>query len=787
MYKYKVTDLNGDGISVVQSGDEYPGAILTGLRTYADVNGDWFPDYIQGTTVYSGCFGSNHQDNEYDYWLYFNARLDLGYGFTGPVSTSTTSLPPLGVVSCGGTGPIGYVGGLWADVNGDGLIDVMQNNTTVLITPKRYINKSGLGTFAGSSIWIPPAPTMTSGTSNNLDTNLVDLNNDGLADFYYLGSGSTYNAIVNNSSGFATSTNWNYTATGSPSMYDNGVRILDINGDDLPDIVRSYHTDFQYGSFNPPPYAGTSTVNEVYINTGNGFVLSTSTVSTTFATFTGGSSYGQGQPVQWNGEFSYYYPYDANGDGLVDIGQYSVPKKADMLASITSSTGAVSSIEYTPSPQQMQGGQMLNPKLPLIIYTPTHIVTTSGTDIVSDTGYSYAGGLTYFASSTDRTFAGFAIVTATTSSSTIKTYYHQGNTTNTTLGEYDDVRAKIGKPYRTEVYDASNNLYQTQITKWDKAVIANASTFVFPAQTVTLTYDGTASHRDSAVAYTYDNSTGNVLTKTEYGEVTGSNDGTFTDNIGTDARTTTYTYASSAGSTVIGLPSDEVVTDQSSTKVKETRHYYDGLSLGSISLGNETKTEGWKSGTSYASTTKTYNSYGLVTQSTDARGGRTLYGYDSYNLFVASTTDAAGLNTQYLYNYAIGKPKQTTDPNGLVFQTVYDGLGRPTQELQPDLTTPSTLVTKTTYAYVDTALNVSVHKTVSLDGSLTHDMYEYFDGLGRSIQTREQAESANTYAVKDKVYDTRGNVWKESLPYFSSGTSRTSSTSYGFALHHIRL
>jgi YD repeat-containing protein len=165
-----------------------------------------------------------------------------------------------------------------------------------------------------------------------------------------------------------------------------------------------------------------------------------------------------------------------------------------------------------------------------------------------------------------------------------------------------------------------------------------------------------------------------------------------------------------------------------------------------------------------------------VTQSTDARGGSTLYGYDSYNLFVASTTDPAGLNTQYLYNYAIGKPKQTTDPNGLVFQTVYDGLGRPTQELQPDLTNPSTLVTKTTYAYVDTPLNVSVHTTQNLDGSLTHDLYEYFDGLGRSIQTREQSETANTYIAKDKVYDVRGNVWKESLPYFSSGTSRTSAT-----------
>ena len=188
------------------------------------------------------------------------------------------------------------------------------------------------------------------------------------------------------------------------SPFDNGVRILDINGDDLPDIARSYYTESDYESIGtysnllPPPYAGTSTINEVYINTGNGFVLSTSTVAEQFAAFSGSSSGGPGTPIEWTGQFRYNYPFDSTGDGLVDIYWASVPKKADMLATITSSTGAVSSIEYKPTPQQTLNGQLQNPKLPLIIYTPTHIVTTSGTDVVSDTGYSYAGGLTYFAS-----------------------------------------------------------------------------------------------------------------------------------------------------------------------------------------------------------------------------------------------------------------------------------------------------------------------------------------------------------------------------------------------------
>jgi hypothetical protein len=51
---------------------------------------------------------------------------------------------------------------------------------------KEYINKSGSEVFAASNIWTQPSATMIDGTANNLDTNLIDLNGDGLADFYYI-------------------------------------------------------------------------------------------------------------------------------------------------------------------------------------------------------------------------------------------------------------------------------------------------------------------------------------------------------------------------------------------------------------------------------------------------------------------------------------------------------------------------------------------------------------------------------------------------------------------------
>jgi hypothetical protein len=67
----------------------------------------------------------------------------------------------------------------------------------------------------------------------------------------------------------------------------------------------------------------------------------------------------------------------------------------------------------------------------------------------------------------------------------------------------------------------------------------------------------------------------------EYGEVTGSDDGSFTD-AGTDKRTTTFTYAASTTPHILGLPSREQVVNQASSTVKDTKHYYDSLSLGDL-------------------------------------------------------------------------------------------------------------------------------------------------------------------------------------------------------------
>jgi YD repeat-containing protein len=212
--------------------------------------------------------------------------------------------------------------------------------------------------------------------------------------------------------------------------------------------------------------------------------------------------------------------------------------------------------------------------------------------------------------------------------------------------------------------------------------------------------------------------------------------------------------------------------------LSDTKNYYDSLSFGQVSLGNNTRQEALISGATYASSTNTFNSFGLIATSTDRRGNATSYFYDAYNLFPATTTNALGHKIQNLYNYSTGKTKQTVDQNNATTTTTYDGLGRPLTVSIPDPSNGS-LVTKTTYTYTasSTPGATSVQQTDYLNSATSTNKYTYVDGLGRNLQQRTQAEGTSTYAVKDWTYNNLGLLNSESLLYFASSSARAAATS----------
>ena len=624
-----------------------------------------------------------------------------------------------------------------------------------------------------STVWAPPLSFVTSG-GLDAGTRVADVNGDGLPDLIQRYTDASdvdhYAAFLNTGDGWVTSTVLAPpTAFVANNGWDNGDRVVDVNGDGLSDIVTGY-SDISGN----PTMAG-------YLNTGHGWTSDNAWSPPTIFSSDGG--YDQGARIA-----------DVLGDGLPAIisgytdfsgGFHSAgwlndnASRADLLTSITYPQGGNSNIQYEAAASLLNASGTPTNYVPYPVYVVSNITTADGAGhTASSLSYQYSGGTYYYGSSVDHQFAGFGTVTQTDAAGNVtKTYYDTSNGMSTSTGQYLDNFWKIGKPYRVEQYDNGGNLYKATVTKWDDASLGGNAAYVFPDQTVEMDYDGLTTHNDSAESFTYSTSTGNKTQSILWGQVTGNASGTFATSSASTPFTTNYTYATSSTSTVIGKVSDETLLNPSSTKIQETQYYYDNLGLGNVSTGNLTKQEDWTTGSTYVNTAQnTYNGYGLITQSLDPRNNTTTYAYDTYNLYPATTTNALSQATAYQFDYSTGQPTQTIDPNKLVFQTSYDGLGRPLQVLQPDQVTTSTLDTKTAYTYTDTSGAVSVAETDYLNASTTVNTYNYYDGLDRLIQTRKSATDAGTYKVTDQAYNNVGTLAQQSLPYFAASSTESAAT-----------
>jgi YD repeat-containing protein len=772
----------------------------TGLRV-ADVNGDALPDLIYAPAGTSS-----------------KVYINNGSGW----DDDPTWYFPVAFLRSGG----GDAGVRLADLNGDGLIDILQKYN--IETPccssasVQYLN-TGAG-WATTTNWTAPFGFLNIDTGRDIGTRLVDINGDGLADLVrveanYSGNSLNNDVYLNNGSGFvfmsttirlpvATVASWNM---GSFIDHETlGTRFADVNNDGLMDIVTRDNNQWQgqqgvflntgtgwtkkdtwtvphiissnrsYEGQHLADVNGDGLVdyiegdeNKVYINDGSNWVYDATWTLPIDLYNTTDTTDGYSTSI-----------IDVDGDGMVDMVQrdqdahqryLNIGEPVDVLTRIDESTGAQVDITYQSSATLTDGGgSHVNAKLPLVVQVAKSVAKNDGIGTIATTTYQYKDGLYYFGNLFDRTFAGFGTTETTDPDGNVtKVYRHQGNETASTSGELSDHFSKIGRVYREEQYDSNSNLFKLTINKWSNVNRGPDAEFVSLSTTTTLLYDGNGDHKDTAESYAYSTTTGDVLAKVEWGEVTGSTDGAVTDT-GSDKRTTAISYAASSTGYLIA-PSQETVTDQSGGKIRETRNYYDTLSLGSVNAGNLTKQEQWLSGSSYIDTEKTYNSYGLVTQEKDPRDKVTTYVYDAFNLYAATTTNPLSHVGQQLYDYSSGKVKELTDANGRIFQTIFDALDRVIEEKQPDLTTPSTLVTKDTYEYTDTGMPRRIKKTNYLTASTTAESYSYLNGFGRTVEERTEAEGSQ-YAIKDYVFNKRGLLQSESLPFFGSGTLYTGTT-----------
>ena len=788
-------------------------------NSFIDINGDGLLDVVRWTVAQPNGYSTITSGNQ--------VFINTGYGFNIDNSYLLPTDADKGVLVLNFNDATGSYGNSFRDVNGDNIPDIVrwiqgQKNGYKSPSPQ---NLSGNQVFinTGHGFYLDPnflLPTnSTSGAVEALESSFgdtwgdknygnafYDINGDGLIDVVrwqagklngYDGGSSGNQVFLNNGRGFILDPNFLLPTDASAkvltldfgyatltSSYNNSFQ--DINGDGLPDIVR-WSTGQPNGYFNPNLTNG----NQVYINTGSGFYLdsayalpldssgnvlpldliSPNSSNRNITLSLCGTTYkdinGDGIPdiVRWLKGSSYGYTSGMYGNQVL-LG--AVGRKD--LRKVTNSAGGKHVFTFKGIKQFVNSQSVgLNSNL-LDLFNTFVVSSDTATDGFAKPGtynYEYSGA---FFCPRDK-FVGFGETKKTNPDGSYnKTEYFQGSRDICNAG--GDSYAKLGKPYEDTLRDKFDNVYSKNLTRYLTKSLPGGASAVLTYSVLNQSYDGVSSHKDNAVSYAYDDY-GNTTQKVTLGEVSGAPDGSWTDT-GTDDFTENISYALNASKYIVGLSSADALLDHTGVKVRESKFYYDNLNLGQVDIGNETKTENWKSGTHYTSSTRLYNALGLVTLSKDELTNPTSYVYDTANLYPIKITDPLSYKTLFSYDYFNGKPTSITDKNGYVYQTTFDGLGRTTAEKIPDLISPYTPVLKTAYVYLDTPLSTSVKKSDYLNSDNSADIYQYFDGFGKLIQERKEAEIANKYNVRDLVYDNQGMLLKETSKYQGDGSARTS-------------
>jgi hypothetical protein len=264
------------------------------------------------------------------------------------------------------------------DLNGDGLPDFYKSNTS-----QAWLN-TGTGFASTPVTWA--LPVTASGLYMNRSDEagqyqgMVDLNGDGLPDFYKSSAGQVW---FNTGAGFAaTSVAWALPETSSGaymSRSDAGQyqALVDLNGDGLPDFYKS-------------------NTSQAWLNTGMGFA-STPVSWAVPVTASGAYMNRSDEAGQYQGLV------DLNGDGLPDfykssagqvwVGKINLAQKLTQIASVSQTPISISYVHLAGNSTYTKDSDSVFPRVDLIV--PMLIVsateTSNGVGGTNTVQYSYGG------------------------------------------------------------------------------------------------------------------------------------------------------------------------------------------------------------------------------------------------------------------------------------------------------------------------------------------------------------------------------------------------------------
>jgi len=772
-------------------------SVGNGTYTYVDffdINGDGYPDRIMdpGNGPYTNFFV------QFNSGIATNTNFSADY-FWGPVTNVESTAQSWNSIR--------YVYNVdMMDMNGDGLPDKINNKAGGPFDRFRVQLNTGSG-FQKPVDWMPLDSqgqtsdnwnSITQGDGNhNYQTMMIDVNGDGLADRAMRQVSSPFTNFVvqlNNGVGFEPAEMWGpiYSEDGTGSAnFDSPLgssgsvvraAFMDINGDGLPDrVMRKLGSPF------------TNFV--VQYNTGSGFgplITNQWTLDSQ-----GQTSSDWNSPSASGSGDTFVDLMDINGDGLADrimrkdsspytnyVVQLNQGPYPDLLNVVSNGIGGSVQVSYIGSvtldnrdkgwtnDAWAEGTRSL---LPFNVWVVSQVAANNGMGNVSTNTYAFKGG---YYSTEEREFRGFAQATVVDPLGTKTiTYFHQsGGRDNSALGEYADQtsESKKGMPYRVDVIGSDGTTNKITLNKIEEVLLnSNGWYYPFVSQTITIDYEGLSTYRATAKLLSYDTNTESLIEEADLGEVTNIVMGgqTFTD-IGNDA---VYIWTSY---TNFGRPSDIKITSDSTgiTRLREARMVYD-------SRGNLTASEAWldTAGNFIATSSRAYDQYGNMTQTVDASGIATTTVYDSiYKQY--PVIKAVGIFTnQAAYDPAVGLTSITIDPKGLVLSNVFDVFFRPIATYTSTNAYGSAMLwkAKMTYSLGGIIGGVSyncIHKQANdaVDTLNGFETYVYMDGIGRTIQIRDESETTGKYRVVNTCYDSRGNQNFQTLSYLEIGSGFTS-------------
>jgi RHS repeat-associated protein/uncharacterized repeat protein (TIGR01451 family) len=379
-----------------------------------------------------------------------------------------------------------------------------------------------------------------------------------------------------------------------------------------------------------------------------------------------------------------------------------------------------------------------------------------------------------------------------------------------------------GKEYTTVVRNAANALYSSVLHTFAVDFYDYGSaplsglwrSFTYEREVTNANYEGTGTPVTSRTVYTYDPASqggaqyGNPTKVEEY------------DAANVLYRRTDNNYiVNTTSAYIVDRKIQEVVRDGNTTILALTAYMYDGATT-SQSMGTRglltlertyydipagvTSTAGLtlhSSDTSYG-----YDAYGNKTTQTTyaAAGTRTNSGgtfsapgngsapsvtttvYDDPATTTVDeaasglsikvtlpTVNGVSLTESATYDYQMGTMVSITDVNGNVTSAEYDAFGRLWKVIKPGDTAALPTI-RAEYGDSEAPFRYTIFKRLvsGVSGSV-HTQSQFYDGLGRKIQTKSESQDDAQNIVVDMTYDTTGNVLAQSQPRFVAETATT--------------